>query len=119
MPKGNVGVTSVFPPKAKDSYYDDKFPSSDLYPCTCSCLDLCWELRKWKMMFCHSPLGWVVLTEPRAGGEVRCQVALEEPVAVDAYVAVIIKWSSLQVYQVQHKLVVCVLISNHAHFRNN
>lgn len=68
MPKGNVGVASVFPPKAKDSLYDDTFSSSYLYSCTRSCLDLCWELCKWKL-------------EGREQ-EVRYQVALEEPVAV-------------------------------------
>lgn len=73
MPEGNVGVASVFPPKAKDSLYDDIFSSSDLYSCTCSCLDLCWELHKWKMKWREQ--------------EVRCQVALEEPVAVGTYVA--------------------------------
>lgn len=36
-------------------------------------------------------------------GRDECQVVLEEPVAVDAYVAVIMKWSSLQVYQMQHE----------------
>lgn len=37
----------------------------------------------------------------------RCQMALEEQVALGAYIAVIIKWSSLQVYQMQH-VVCCV-----------
>lgn len=34
-------------------------------------------------------------------------MALEEQVALGAYIAVIIKWSSLQVYQMQH-VVFCV-----------
>lgn len=93
MPKGNVGVASVFPPKANDSLYDDTFSSSDLHSCTHSCLDLCWELSKWKM-------------EGRER-EVRCQVALEEPVAVGTYVALIVKWSSLQVDQMQGRAGLC------------
>lgn len=38
-------------------------------------------------------------------------MALEEQVALGAYIAVIIKWSSLQVYQMEH--VVCCI---RAHF---
>lgn len=93
MPKGNVGVASVFPPKTNDSLYDDTFSSPDFYSCTRSCLYLCWELCKWKM-------------EGREQ-EVRYQVALEEPVAMGTYLALIVKWSSLQVDQMQHRVCLC------------
>ena len=62
---------------------------------------LCWELHKREPAFCRRPLGWVVLAEPRAG--VGSEVALEEPVAVGAYAAIIVRWSSLQVDHTQHK----------------
>lgn len=103
MPKGKVGVAFVFPPKAKDSLYDDTFSVPDLYSWTRSCLDLCWELHEWKM-------------EGREQ-EMNYKVALEEPVAVGIYVAVVVKGSSLQVHRMQHRVCLCAH-SNHAHFRN-
>lgn len=85
-------------------------PDFPRLPCILVCV-AGWKLCKWKITFCPDPLRCTVLTEQRAGGEVRCQMAFEEQVALGAYIAVIIKWSSLQVYQMEH--VVCCI---RAHF---